>query len=369
DGGETPPSDAGDCISTRQICFSPPEITPLPWGITAASFGIQSNKTDNQTVIVSAYGSSEIVELQWKGQFEETSRLKVDEAPWLTLGSDFDQDGHEDYLVSSPGSPSHAGALSVWQGQGAGKWSRTLTQTVGRGTYMIALRREAVSEEIVAVAASFNQQVIVPLVAHKNSFPTAVSAVSLSLQPTAAEFGVAKDGKTRLYTVGSALGAGKLVVFDIGNKKLSVASETQELGAAPNDITLGDLNGDDILDAVVVDDSNHSHLYALTGDAMNNLTVVTQLSLPAYSHAGVLIDIDHDGYLDSVTLSGSVPTLYVCYGDGLGGFGHCESVPHGLEQPTSIIAGDIDADGWADLIVTGFEGRLSRVRILPTSDQ
>jgi hypothetical protein len=330
------------------------------------SLGIRPNENNKQTVIVAAYGSSEIVELQSQGfRFEETSRLKIEQAPWSAIGGDFDQDGREDYLVSVPGSSNHVGELGVWQGQETAKWSRKLTQTVGLGTYVVAVRSEAVSEEVVAVAGSFNQQVVVPLVAHKNSLPTAAGAVSMSLQPTAAEFGVDKGGKSRLYVVGSTFGAGRLVVFDISSEKLAVVSESQELGAGPNDIKLGELNGDDFLDAVVVDDSDHSQLYVLAGDAMNNLNVITQVSLPPYSHAGVLIDIDRDGYLDTATISGSTTTLYVCFGDGSGGFGHCESVPHGLEQPTDIAAGDIDADGWADLIVTGYEGRLSRVHILP----
>lgn len=102
-------------------------------------------------------------------------------------------------------------------------------------------------------------------------------------------------------------------------------------GTALNDVRLGDLNGDSQIDAVVMYDPDQSGMFSLVEDATNKWSIASQLDLPPHSHAAALADIDHDGYLDVATVSGSTSTIQVCFGDGSGGFGNCASAPHALE--------------------------------------
>jgi hypothetical protein len=125
---------------------------------------------------------------------------------------------------------------------------------------------------------------------------------------------------------------------------------------------LGDLNGDSVDDAIVIEDSDVSILYSLIVDASRNWTIANQLQLPAYTHAGVLVDFDHDGLLDVATISGSTSTIQMCFGNGRGGFGQCILLPHGLKQPTDIASVDLDTDKWNDLVVVGYEGEVSAIR-------
>ncbi len=350
------------------VCFSAPELDAVSWGITAVSLGTPATTGTTQPLFVTAYGSSEVVQLQMGNSgFAELNRLTIDNPPWMAIGGDYNQDGIVDCLIASPGSASQSGALSLWRYPGSGSWSKVISQSVGLGTYAVAARGNAAAGEVFAVAASYTQQVIVPLITHGNGLPTAGSAISLNLQPTAAEFGIERSGVTRLFVVGTTDSTGKLVVFDLIGGQLSQSPSSYALSSSPNDIELADLNGDNLLDVVVVNDSEHSTLESLLGDSTGGWTLVTNMDLPAYSHAAALIDVNHDGHLDIATISGSAATIQVCFGDGKGGFTDCADAPHGLEQPTDIVAGDLDADGRADLISVGYEGVLSRLRVSPAS--
>ena len=119
---------------------------------------------------------------------------------------------------------------------------------------------------------------------------------------------------------------------------------------------------------MVVDDANPSTLYSLV-DGGGNWTSVAKLDLPPHSHAGALADFNRDGRLDVATISGSTHTVQVCFGDGSGGFDDCVLVPHELDQPTDVVAFDIDSDGWSDLVAIGYEGRISAIHVVPIADK
>ena len=367
-------NDAGDsgtaghkiCAPSKKICFEAPQLTSVSWGLTAISLGPSRPNSNSPSVIVTAYGSSEVVELQAKeSQIDEVNQLKVAVAPWQALGGAYNMDGKEEYLVVSPGSPSEMGVLSMWCSTSTGSWSNALTQAVGVGTFGLAARSDPVSAEVVAIAASYNAQTILPLVAHNNDIPTVGKPLTIELEPTAAEFSADNGASARLFVVGSTSGRGGLIVFDVLGENLSQIAKSQDIGTAPNDVKLGDLNGDAVTDAIVIDDSEQSEMFSLLGDATNNWTVASQISLPAHSHAAALADFDHDGNLDTASISGSTTTIQVCFGDGKGSFGDCTLVPHALEQPTDIVAADVDSDGWTELLSVGYEGRLSSVLVSP----
>jgi hypothetical protein len=237
------------------------------------------------------------------------------------------------------------------------------------GTYAAATRYEPISGEVFAIGASYNSQLLIPLVAHKGASPTAGNGIDLDFKPTAAEFATSTAGITQLFAVGSTTAEGKLVTFDIAGESLVQSAECEIPSSSPNDVKLADLNGDSRVDAVVVDDSDQSRLYSLLGESSNSWAVTKQLDLPSHSHAAVISDFDHDGYSDVATISGSTSNIQVCFGDGTGAFVNCSQIPHALEQPTDLVAVDSDADGWIDILTIGYEGRLSRVRTSAGSDR
>ena len=371
-------SDAGDsislgeqtCADSRGVCFAAPELTTVSWGLTSITFRGSPVPSSTPTIILASNGSSEIVELKrGKSQMQELGRLSVKPAPWQALGGDFNLDGIDDYVVASPGTASQLGVLTIWLGHQADNWSKALTQTLGSGTYAAAVRQMPVSEEVFAVGASYNSQLLLPVVAHKGASPTPGKSVALDFAPTAVEFATNAAGKTQLFAVGSTSGRGKLVAFDIAGETLTQIAGYDTLGASPNDVKVADINRDSRLDAVVVDDSDQSKLYSLLGESSNSWSTTKQLDLPPHSHAVTISDFDRDGYEDVATISGSTSSIQVCFGDGTGVFGECEQIPHALEQPTDLVAVDSDADGWVEFFAIGYEGQLSRVQLGPARDK
>ncbi len=370
DAGGSNSSSEQTCADSRGVCFLAPELTTVSWGLTSITFRSSPVQSSTPTIILASNGSSEIIELKHdKSQMVEIDRLNVTPPPWQALGGDFNLDGKEDYVVACPGTASQLGVLSIWLGHQADKWSNALTQPLGLGTYAAAVRQVPVSEEVFAVGASYNAQLLLPVVAHKGASPTPGKSVALDFTPTAVEFATNAAGTTQLFAVGSTSGRGKLIAFGITGETLTQIAGYDALGTSPNDVKVADINGDSRLDAVVVDDSDQSRLYSLLGESSNLRSTTKQLDLPPHSHAVTISDFDRDGYADVATISGSTSTIQVCFGDGTGVFGECVQVPHALEQPTDLVAFDSDGDGWVEFFAIGYEGQLSRVQLGPARDK
>ncbi len=296
-------------------------------------------------------------------------RISVTASPWSTTSADFDQDGNIDYLFATPGTLNNLGSANLWRGLPQGIRSEASTYKVGKGTYAVAARPNGGPEEIIAAAASYTDSILLPLIAHRGAMPTSGTSKTLTFKPTALQFGLNRGGADRLFVVGSTDTAGAMIVFDVQGPSLNQLNTVNNIGSNPNDVQLGDLNEDGLLDAVIVDDSTKSHLYAVICDAKATCSTTSQLDVPASSHAVALLDIDHDGHLDVAVISGTTSTIDVCFGTGTGSFQQCETVPHSLKEPTDIAAGDLDADGWADFVVIGYEGLAERIRVMPESSQ
>ena len=319
------------------------------------------------TLIVAANGASEVVELKpTSGDLQTVSRSKMVVAPWQVALGDFDLDGIEDLAVASPGTGVQAGEVSFWHA-GPSLWSEVASQKVGLGTYAVAVRSGARAGDVVAVGASYAAQTLVPMIAHAGGIPTAGTSISLDIKPTALAFGSGLS-TSQLYVVGNGSAQGRLLVYDGGSGSLTRVSKSGQFGRFLNDLKLGDLNGDSILDAVIIDDSDASEVYSLTADTKQNWTIASQHTLPANSHAVTLDDFDRDGKLDIATISGSTTTVQLCFGDGRGAFGHCALLAHGIEQPTDIMSVDLDSDHWVDVVVVGYEGQVAILRAGPPED-
>lgn len=117
---------------------------------------------------------------------------------------------------------------------------------------------------------------------------------------------------------------------------------------APTSISVGDVN-EDGADDFLVGDSAGANLYLGAG---NHTPVYSRrFDLPRISRA-VLADADGDAHVDVVLLSGDDALLHIRYGAGNGAFSEPVEWSTG-DSSTQIAVADVDGDGDPDVVVNG----------------
>ena len=132
-------------------------------------------------------------------------------------------------------------------------------------------------------------------------------------------------------------------------------------GPAPNDLALGDFNGDGYLDVAV---ANHSiqRVSVLLGDGKGGLSLAPGSPFPVASnphpHGIAAADFNGDGKLDLAVDSWGENKVLVLFGNGDGTFRKPGAKFAVGEAPYQRLrAADLDGDGHPDIITSNWEGR------------
>ncbi len=128
-------------------------------------------------------------------------------------------------------------------------------------------------------------------------------------------------------------------------------SDSYAAGSSPTSVVAVDLNGDTVLDLLVIDPASNG-LRVLLGDGSGGFTLQDNFAIAPSSFSIAAGDINGDGLVDvGITHTGSPNgSLSILLGDGSGGFGASESLSLGF-NPGAIALGDFNQDGRADVML------------------
>jgi hypothetical protein len=162
------------------------------------------------------------------------------------------------------------------------------------------------------------------------------------------------------------------VIEGKGNGQFGAALSNTTLAQASGEIALGDLNGDGKLDVAVASHDSYG-VVLLTGDGKGGLTVaptspiVMKLGEHPHTHGLALADVNRDNKLDLITCNSSDNDISLAFGDGRGNFTRApQSFPVG-PSPYPFGVGDVNNDGWPDIVATATATGPLRRQQLPLS--
>lgn len=135
-----------------------------------------------------------------------------------------------------------------------------------------------------------------------------------------------------------------------------------EVGPNPNGVVLGDVDGDGDLDLLASNELGGRVSIRLNDGTGNFTGAASQYVLTgSFPQDVVLADVDKDGDLDLLTANTASSSVSVRRNDGRGTFSGMQEVPVRL-GPTRLAVGDIDGDGDVDFATTDFVSGVVSVR-------
>ena len=157
-----------------------------------------------------------------------------------------------------------------------------------------------------------------------------------------------------------------------GNGQFGAALSNTTLAEAPGEIAGGDLNGDGKLDVAVTSHDSYG-VVLLIGDGKGGLAkapaspIVMKLGQHPHTHGLAVADMNRDHKLDLITCNNADNDISIAFGDGRGNFTRApQPFPVG-PSPYPFAVGDVNNDGWPDIVATASATGPSRREQLPLS--
>ena len=336
----------------------------MPNGIVAGNFTKSGNVdlavTDGST------GSIHILTGDGTGNFTMSSSATVQSKPTGIVAGDFNKDGATDLAVLNSGS----GTVSILNGNNSGAFAVIRTLTVGPATgtgssYLLALDINGDGALDLLTGNTMQNEVAV-LMGHGNGNFAAVENYAVPNGPAyVAPIDFNRDGKPDLAVTQSTGGTVSVLI----NNTLPTPIHGSLNFVAPRLPDGGDGN---MADGVAVADFNHdgypdvavsyledNAIRVLSGKGGGHFGTATEYPVGQQPYSIAAGDLNNDGYADLVTVNTSLNSkpgtisVLMNNGGGSGTFASAQTYSVGW-LPYQAAIGDLNGDGIPDLAVTNY---------------
>jgi VCBS repeat protein len=198
------------------------------------------------------------------------------------------------------------------------------------------------------------------------------SPVSIQSGPSNILIGDMNNDRKLDLVVASARARSITVLEGKGGGQFGAALSNTTLAQTAGEMALGDLNGDGKLDVAVASHDSYG-VVLLTGDGKGGLAqspaspVVMRLGEHPHTHGLALTDVNRDNKLDLITCNSTDNDISLALGDGRGNFTRAEKTFPVGPSPYPFGVGDVNNDGWPDIVATATATGPKRREQLPLS--
>jgi hypothetical protein len=142
-----------------------------------------------------------------------------------------------------------------------------------------------------------------------------------------------------------------LSVFTNNHNGGFVLASTPIVGSGPVSVAAADLNKNHLMDLICANagSGNGNTLSVLTNDGSGGFALASSPVVGHGAHSVVAADVNGDGWIDLICANASDNTVSVLTNNWIGGFVLSGTYAVG-SGPVSVVAADVNGDGWVDLI-------------------